>query len=71
MDDLRKAWIQTGKSLVIAANDLGVSLVKTAKAGVDMAVEWARKDNPHVQTEGTEVPCEKAETQKADVQPEE
>lgn len=58
MTELKDAWKQTAKSFVLALNDLSVSLYKTAKAGVDMAVEWARKDNPHVQAEGEEIPEE-------------
>ena len=65
MDELKKAWTQAGKSLVIAMNDLGVSLVKTAKAGVDAAVEWAHKDNPHVQTTGEEVAPQEPEAEPA------
>ena len=60
MTKLTKSWRQTAKSFIIAFNDLGVSLVDTAKAGVDMAVEWAKKDNPHVQAEGVEIPEEDA-----------
>ena len=63
MAELKDAWKQTAKSFVLALNDLGVSLSASVKAGVDAAVEWARKDNPHVQAEGTEIPCEEpAET---------
>ena len=60
MADLKKVWRQTAKSFVLAFNDLGISVADTVKAGVDIAVEWAKKDNPHVQAEGTEVPCEEA-----------
>lgn len=60
MADLKDTWRQTAKSFVLALNDLGVSLYQTAKAGVDMAVEWARKDNPHVQTEGSEIPVDES-----------
>ena len=60
MTELKDTWKQTAKSFVLALNDLSVSLYKTAKAGVDMAVEWARKDNPHVQTTGTEIPVDDA-----------
>ena len=58
MADLKKSWKQTAKSFILAFNDLGVSLADSAKVGVDKAVEWARKDNPHVQAEGTEIPTE-------------
>jgi len=58
MPELKDAWKQTAKSFILALNDLGVSLAASVKAGVDVAVEWARKDNPHVQAEGTEIPCE-------------
>lgn len=58
MADLKKAWKQTAKSFILAFNDLGISLVDSAKAGIDAAVEWARKDNPHVEAEGVEIPAE-------------
>lgn len=57
MAELKDLWKQTAKSAVLAFNDLGVSLVESAKYGVDKAVEWARKDNPHYeQAEATEIP---------------
>ena len=56
MAELKDAWKQTAKSVVLALNDLSISLFKTAKYGVDAAVKWASKDNPHVQAEGKEVP---------------
>ncbi len=56
MSELKGFWTQTAKSFVLAFNDLGVSLVESAKVGIDKAVEWARKDNPHYPTQGTEVP---------------
>ena len=59
MEDLKKVWVQAGKSMVIAMSDLGASLIKTARIGVDAALEWAHKDNPHVQTTGHEVPDQK------------
>lgn len=56
MSELKDFWKQTAKSFVLAFNDLGVSLVESAKVGVDKAVEWARKDNPHYEaTTGEEV----------------
>ena len=58
MAELKDAWKQTAKSAILMLNDLGISLYKTASAGVNAAVEWARKDNPHVQAEGTEIPTE-------------
>ena len=64
MADLKKTWTQTAKSFVIAFNDLGVSLADSVKAGRDIALDWAKKDNPHVQntdpvdTEGVEIPEE-------------
>ncbi|MBQ9516357.1 MAG: hypothetical protein IJR57_09635 [Ruminococcus sp.] len=56
MADIKKAWKQTAKSFILAFNDLGVSLAESAKLGIDKAVEWARKDNPHYEAEGAEVP---------------
>ena len=64
MADLKKTWQQTAKSFVLAFNDLGVSLADSIKAGRDVAVEWAKKDNPHIQdsepveAEGVEIPEE-------------
>lgn len=58
MSELKDAWKQTAKSAVLALNDLSVSLYKTAKAGIDAALEWARKDNPHVEAQDTEIPDE-------------
>ena len=61
MSDLKSSWAQTAKSFVLAFNDLAISLVDSIRAGRDIAVEWARKDNPHVQnsdsidTDGVEV----------------
>ncbi len=55
MADLKKSWQQTAKSFILAINDLSASVVDTAKAGYDVAMEWAKKDNIHVQAEGTEV----------------
>lgn len=67
VSDLKNAWKQTAKSFVLAFNDLGTSVYRTAKAGVDSAVEWAKKDNPHVQTQGVEIPVdEDATEQKAE-----
>lgn len=56
MSDLKSVWTQTAKSFVLAFNDLGVSLAQSAKVGIDKAVEWARKDNPHYEAEGVEIP---------------
>ena len=57
MSELKGFWKQTAKSFILAFNDLGISLVESAKVGVDKAVEWARKDNPHYETEGVEIPA--------------
>ena len=62
MSELKDAWKQTGKSFVLALNDLGISLSQSAKLGIDKAVEWARKDNPHYEAaQGTEVPTPEEE----------
>lgn len=67
MSELKGFWKQTAKSFILAFNDLGVSLVESAKAGADKAVEWARKDNPRYdageyKTEGVEIPTPENET---------
>ena len=41
MSDFKDSWKQTGIGLGHAFRDLGKSLVKTGKKGVDSAVEWA------------------------------
>ena len=72
MADLKKTWTQTAKSFVIAFNDLGVSVIDSVKAGRDVALEWAKKDNPHVQNdepvdaEGVEIPEEEPATEPVD-----
>ena len=77
MADLKNVWKQTAKSFILAFNDLGVSLAQSAKVGVDKAVEWARKDNPHYEgdgyeTEGVEIPTPEDEApEAAPEQPEE
>lgn len=71
MSDLKKAWKQTAKSFILAFNDLGASVIDSVKAGKDIAVEWARKDNPHVENdqpveaEGVEVTEEAAPAEEA------
>ena len=57
MADLKKSWQQTAKSFILAINDLSASVIDTAKAGYDVAMEWAKKDNVHVQTDGAEIPA--------------
>lgn len=66
MSDLKQAWKQTAKSFILAFNDLSVSVFDTAKAGYDAAMEWAKKDNVHVQTDGTEIPAEESADETAD-----
>lgn len=58
MAELKDAWKQTAKSAVLALNDLSISLFKTAQYGINAALEWARKDNQHVQAQGTEIPVD-------------
>ena len=67
MSDLKKAWVKTAKSLVIAANDLGVALVDSVKVGRDKVIEWANTEEAPVEAEAKEVaseesPAEGAET---------
>ncbi len=75
MADLKGVWTQTAKSFILAFNDLGVSLSQSAKVGIDKAVAWARKDNPHYEAEGAEIPTPDeqpaAEAKKAAEAPEE
>ena len=66
MADLKGVWKQTAKSFVLAFNDLGISLSKSAKVGIDKAVEWARKDNPHYEAEGVEIPDPEVEAPAAE-----
>ena len=42
---LKDSWKQTGAGLGHAFRDLGKTLVKTAKTGVDKAGEWADSDD--------------------------
>ena len=70
MSDLGNLWKQAAKSMIIAVTDLSVSVFSTVKAGVDYAVDWAKKDNPHVQTEAAEVAEEPVQEEAAEAQPE-
>ena len=58
MADLKKYWLKTAKSFVLAADDLVVAVAQTAKAGRDMVIEWAESENFNVNAEGTEIPTE-------------
>ncbi len=41
---LKDEWKQTGKGLGHAFRDLGKTIIKSAKVGVDKAEEWAAAD---------------------------
>ena len=41
---LKESWKETGVGLGHAFRDLGKTIVKTAKTGVDKADEWASSD---------------------------
>ena len=48
MADLKKYWLKTAKSFVLATDDLIVAVAQTAKAGRDMVIEWAESENFNV-----------------------
>ena len=58
MSDLKKAWVKTAKSLVLAANDLGVALADSIRVGRDKALEWANSTEESVEVDATEIPAE-------------
>ena len=58
MSDLKKAWVKTAKSMVLAANDLGVALADSIRVGRDNALEWANSAEESVEVDATEVPAE-------------
>ncbi|MBQ3284077.1 MAG: hypothetical protein IJH40_00370 [Ruminococcus sp.] len=58
MSDLKKAWVKTAKSMVLAANDLGVALADSIRVGRDKALEWANSAEESVEVDATEVPAE-------------
>ncbi len=60
MAKLKKYWLKTAKSFVLAADDLVVAVVETAKAGRDKVIEWAEAENINVEAQGTEIPTEEA-----------
>lgn len=45
MSDIKNSWKQTGSSLGGAFRNLGKSLIKTGKMGVEKAVDWAENDD--------------------------
>lgn len=58
MSDLKKAWIKTAKSMVLAANDLGVALIDSVRVGRDKVLEWANAQEEPVEVDTAEVPAE-------------
>lgn len=62
MSDLKKAWIKTAKSMVLAANDLGVALIDSVKVGRDKVLKWANSAEESVEVDATEVPAEEEST---------
>lgn len=61
MSDLKKAWTKTAKSLVIAANDLGVAVVDSIKVGKEKVLTWANTEDNPLEVEATEIPTESDE----------
>lgn len=51
---LRDDWKKTGKGLGNAFQDLGKSLIKTVKHGVDKADEWANSEGGNPEAKGEE-----------------
>ena len=52
---LKDSWKETGTSLGHAFRDLGKTLVKTVRTGVDKADDWANKeDKPKEEKQPTE-----------------
>ena len=64
MAELKDAWIKTAKSFILATDDLVSAVVESAKTGREKVVNWAetRTDSNTVNTEGTEIPTENAES---------
>lgn len=58
MASTRDNWKQTGKGLGHAFRDLGKTLVKTAKTGVDKATDWAEKDDNNSTVDTAAAPTE-------------
>ena len=42
---MKEAWKDTGKGLGFAFRDLGKTLIRTAKVGVEKADEWANSED--------------------------
>lgn len=61
MSDLKKAWVKTAKSLVLAANDLGNAVIDSVKVGKDKVLEWANTDDATIETEAQVTADEPAE----------
>lgn len=49
---LRDDWKKTGKGLGNAFQDLGKSIIKSVKHGVDKADEWANSENNNSEAKG-------------------
>lgn len=59
--DLKDDWKKTGIGLGHAFRDLGKTLVKTIKTGVDKADEWANSDKTSTKQETDPTNKEKSE----------
>ena len=46
MSELKNSWKKTGSEMGSAFSDLGKSIVKSVRKGVDKATEWAEGDEP-------------------------
>lgn len=65
---LKEEWKQTGKVLGHAFQDLGKSLVRTAKVGIEKADSWAHSEQPAAPGEAK--PAEpQSEAQPSETQP--
>ena len=60
MSDLKKAWVKTAKSMVLAANDLGIALIDSVKVGRDKVIAWANTEDEPIEVEAREVSEEEA-----------
>ena len=56
-DDLKENWKKVGKDWASLGEDLGKSLIKSVKAGVNAATKWAEGESEKAEAEAkTEEP---------------
>ncbi len=63
-DGLKNNWKKVGKDFANLGKDLGKTLLKTVKTGVDAATDWAEKKEPASDAVVSDAEAKRAESAK-------